>query len=281
MFVTLPCLLALAAPAWADIFTVPPGASIQTAVDAAIAAGGDNEVRVAAGHFVGKITIDGIDSGGSADGDVLVATNGVAEVDVVNFSITGSTSGYGAIGQSPISVRDNIVRDNHLLPTSGWHGAGIRAYGWTVDSHLDISGNRVTGNSGTTSFNISGIAMFASSRGQVRVASNQIRGNSLDGDGGLAFVEGGTLDVSDNGVEWNGLGARPSWCCRTPRSSDRLRLPAARPRTNEAPAAVVHGGRMGEVGRLVRSYCIGVGSLATLTIRGSQCQLPVSWPSLS
>jgi pectin methylesterase-like acyl-CoA thioesterase len=63
------CLLALggaADPVGAEVFTVAAGESIQAAVDEAVAAGGDNEIRVAAGIFVGQVSVDSLEAGSLA-----------------------------------------------------------------------------------------------------------------------------------------------------------------------------------------------------------------------
>jgi hypothetical protein len=239
----VPCLLALAGAtqsARADVFTVAAGESIQAAVDAALVAGGDNEVRVAAGLFVGQVVVDSIDTGslrvsggwyggftlrsgpeatvldGGGTGPVVrVRAHGDASFDLANFSITGSTSPDGAVevlawDTADVHVRDSVVRDNHVTAS---HCLAAGMSGW-VDSaaELDISGNRFTDNAVTMPPGGSvphSTALTVSGGGHVRIASNRMTGNKAAAGTNVASIWSGSADVADNVIRANGTFASP------------------------------------------------------------------------
>ncbi len=118
-------------PLLADVFTVGPSgahATVQSAVDAAVATGGDNEIRVQEGMFSGTVVVPAQD----LTGDVVISGgwNDTFDVQTEDASLTALSgdmasrvidiSGIGT--GSVVSIQNLTVRDGFDME----EGAGIR-----------------------------------------------------------------------------------------------------------------------------------------------------------
>jgi hypothetical protein len=187
---TLILVLLISTPIYGAIFTVAQDgsgthASIQAAIDAAIATGGANEVRVAAGHWFERIRIGITFSGnldltggwthgflvrsldetqtildGSGFGPVISIFTNAGRIFVTGFTFTGADApgpdalgGAGGavfveiLGNARLRMEDVAIRDNHLTDPSGSgvDGIGVLA-SLTGEAHLLFLNNKVMNN---------------------------------------------------------------------------------------------------------------------------------------
>jgi hypothetical protein len=212
--------LATARGAGAAILTVGPAgayASIQAAVDAAIAAPGADEIRVQQGTYRERVVISGADlgvltlSGGwlagfggrapvpaaatIVDGERMGSTlsveaTGVGDLTVDGFTWTGGrsgsdTSGAGVAlrvgGHSAVTLRGNVVERNEAVSTTyGTAGGGIGVYAYGHGRFL-LRDSRIRDNTATASTGTAvggGLHAVADGAADVEIVGNTVTGNA-------------------------------------------------------------------------------------------------------
>lgn len=218
------CALAVVAgPAGAAVLEVGPTggyATIQDAIDAT--SGASDEIRVAAGRFVGQVdisTVAGvalelsggwapdfgapgfgetiIDAGGSAPA-VRIGGNG-GQVRMRDFTVTGATRsapGFGGgvlvnlSGDARVELISNVIIDN-ALSAPVVDGVGLLA--WVRnDSKLVVRGSTFKGNNGAASgaggvVTGVGASVHASHRSAIQISDNDF----LENEGTAPFISRG------------------------------------------------------------------------------------------
>jgi hypothetical protein len=208
-------MLAGLAPAGAGVFTVGPGgtyATIQAAVDAAIAAGGNNDVKVRPGTYAehlfvpssfvsGNLMLSGgwnaaftqrsndpaltvVD--GSGSGRVLEVRAAGGTVVVVSLTLTHGAGAYGAgvlvelAGAAGVIIGNCRIADNVATAYSTGEGGGLYLYA-PAGATIEVIGNVVEGNlASATDGSATGGGLFgvADGDGTLAVVANRIRGNT-------------------------------------------------------------------------------------------------------
>lgn len=178
-----------------QVFKVGPGgthATVQEAVTASVAAGGDNEVRVAAGKFVGQVAVyasmtsGSISISGGWDPEFFMQTEepGLTVLDAAGAGRTVYLMPAGGT----ITLRNLTITGGHSTD-----GAGIRAWG-PEGASFNILDCRVVGNTAaneTTPVSGAGIYVSMDSTGVAHIARTLITGNT--GSTSTQFALGGVV----------------------------------------------------------------------------------------
>jgi hypothetical protein len=293
----------LAASASARTFRVRAGESVQAAIDAALAEGGDNEVRVAAGTYRERLTVDDrlgsgrlALSGGWHEtfsyrlGETIVDGGGVSPVVGVtlrNGELTADrltvTGGGKAIGPAPggglrvtltgeasVVLDRCVVRDNHLVDKEVASAGGLSGdlFGRSrlVVRQSAFRGNSVTANQAW------GAGAFVSTLdgAWARIEDNEFSGNRTEGReySGAAGLDaiagpGSAIEVAGNRIEGNRAGANP--CCAVSLGTSRLDPPGPGVPRVTAERNVVQDNEVG----LGAQVDVSVGSVGVLQLRDS------------
>ena len=215
------------APARAELFRVGPGGShstIQAALDAALAAPGDHEVRVAAGTWVERLTVFAesgpprrirVSGGWSAPG--FVARDADPALTVVSAAGAGRplylACSTGTISFSGFTFRDGLVDED---TGDGTFGGGVVVAAWNGGG-VTLSGNAMVHNrvvdrvaNPTEGVIGGGLAVAAWDGGRVEVRENVAEENEVfgllgAGAGGAHFSlgPGGVVSATGNRFERN------------------------------------------------------------------------------
>lgn len=197
--------LAVLVPALAgagQVFKVGPGgthATVQEAVTAAVAAGGDTEVRVASGSFIGCVVVvdstmqsGSISISGGWDPTFTLQTQEPG-LTVLDAAGAGRTFYLRPIGGS-ITLRNLTITGGHSTD-----GAGIRAWG-AEGASFNILDCRVVGNTvanETAAISGAGIYVSMESTGVAHIARTLIAGNT--GSTSTQFALGGGARLTAKG----------------------------------------------------------------------------------
>lgn len=237
----LVCILTAAlgaAPAAAAVFTVGPGgthATAQAALDAAMAAGGDNEVRVAIGTFSETLRVDAklasgtlhlsggwqagfaarvldpaltvMDAGGA--GRTVHANSFAGTLVVENLTLTGGggDSGGGVYlepaGSGVARVRATRIVGNRCQRTAGSsEGGGVYVYARSSTT-VELTGNLIAANTcRSENGSLAGVGASITVVGDARLvlAGNRIVGNRVEKSSDQITGAGVYLWAADNAV---------------------------------------------------------------------------------
>lgn len=199
-----------------QVHTVGPGglfATVQEAIDEALSAGGEHELRLRQGHFTEALEISLASdtklhlSGGwngaysarssdpratSIDGDdtfrplTIAATAGRIEIENLSF-VHGRSLGFGGgisvdlRGSGKLEMRGVVVEDNLVTGTDSLSGGGL---GVTIlgDSEFDLHDSEISSNVVGTEPNSpsgGGLALFVLEQSMARVVGNRFEANRL------------------------------------------------------------------------------------------------------
>ncbi len=200
----LAAVAAFATPAGAALFTVgPDGAysTIQAGLEAAIAAGGSNEVRVETGTYAENVYTGDQPTSGS-----VVLSGGWNAEFTIPTDDAGATVIDGTTGGYCLDMRPqggSIVITGLTFTHSGTGSGGGLYLDLEGDAAAQVRHCRATGNavSGTGAVDIegAGIYAYAGSTSHVEITGCTVTGNSLTADTGSAAGAGLTVYAFDSG----------------------------------------------------------------------------------
>ena len=220
LVVALAAFLAAAAPAAAATFRVLPGGSIQAAIDSAVALGGDNLVKVAAGSFTERLTVPDAVTGrleisGGWSSDFSEQREGLeTRVDAAGVGkplrMTPCSTGTVVVS------RLTLTRGREVGPFP--HGGGVEV--WVQgDCHLALRHLRVVDNlaeksiPGDPAAEGGGVSTLVLGRGAFELRDSEVvrnhAHNPIDGaatgagvhvrafESGTAAITGNTIDANE------------------------------------------------------------------------------------
>lgn len=199
-------VLALLVPSFAaagQVFKVGPGgthSTVQEAVTAALAAGGDSEVRVASGTFVGQVAVGSSMTSGSISISGGWDSGFVLQTQEPGFTVLDAAGAGRTVYLKPdggsITLRNLTITGGRSTD-----GAGVRAWG-PQGASFNILDCRVVGNTVTDETQpVTGAGLYVTveSTGVAHIARTLIAGNTGSTSSHLAYGGGAKLGAKGSG----------------------------------------------------------------------------------